>query len=73
MTPQHFLVPADADPGEVGLSVLSQLSQPLSALISGFMQAFETLANAYDETPPETSTEEILQMLALEFASGESD
>jgi hypothetical protein len=32
--------------GVVGLSVLSQLSQPLSALITGFVQAFETLANA---------------------------
>jgi hypothetical protein len=53
--------------------VLSQLSQPLSALITGFVQAFETLANVYDETAPATSTEEILQMLALDFASGESE
>jgi hypothetical protein len=67
------LCPADADPSDVGLSVLSQLSQPLSALITGFVQAFETLANAYDETAPATSTEEILQMLALDFASGESE
>jgi hypothetical protein len=66
------LCPADADPSDVGLSVLSQLSQPLSALITGFVQAFET-PNAYDETAPATSTEEILQMLALDFASGESE
>nr|WTB28946.1 hypothetical protein OG781_04905 [Streptomyces sp. NBC_00830] len=68
VVPEHFVVPAAAGPREVGLSVLSQLSQPLSALITGFVLAFQAVADAYDETVPATSTEEILQALALELA-----
>ncbi|MGW2650071.1 hypothetical protein ACWC2T_35515 [Streptomyces sp. NPDC001393] len=66
--PTHFAVPAEAGPQEVGLSVLSQLSQPLSALITGFVLAFQAVADAYDQTESATSTEEILQALALELA-----
>ncbi|MFI9271005.1 hypothetical protein ACIGXM_09900 [Kitasatospora sp. NPDC052896] len=66
--PDHFLVPVGADAREVGMSVLGQLSEPLSALVSGFVMAFEAVADAYDETEPTTSTEEILQALALEIA-----
>ncbi|MFE7113668.1 hypothetical protein ACFU98_46675 [Streptomyces sp. NPDC057575] len=43
--PTHFLVPDTADPAEVGLAVLDQLSEPLSALVNGFVLAFETLAD----------------------------
>jgi hypothetical protein len=66
--PDRFLVPADADVGEVGLSVLNQFTEPLSALISGFMQAFEVVAEAYDASEPETPTDAILQRLALELS-----
>lgn len=72
VVPEHFVVSAAAGPREVGLSVLSQLSQPLSALITGFVLAFQAVADAYDETAPATPTEEILQALALELAR-ESD
>lgn len=72
VVPEHFVVSAAAGPREVGLSVLSQLSQPLSALITGFVLAFQAVADAYDETVPATPTEEILQALALELAR-ESD
>ncbi|MGW5277492.1 hypothetical protein ACWEQP_34190 [Streptomyces sp. NPDC004044] len=68
VVPEHFIVPAAAGPREVGLSVLGQLSQPLSALITGFVLAFQAVADAYDETVPATPTEEILQALALELA-----
>ncbi|GAA0686508.1 hypothetical protein GCM10010193_45470 [Kitasatospora atroaurantiaca] len=66
--PEYFLVPASADAKEVGLSVLHQLSEPLSALITGFVLAFEAVADVYEETEPEVSTEEILQALALDIA-----
>ncbi|MCX5084231.1 hypothetical protein ACFC18_44775 [Streptomyces sp. NPDC056121] len=66
--PTQFLVPDTEDAAEVGLAVLNQLSEPLSALIKGFVLAFETIADAYDQTGPETSTEAILQALALEIA-----
>ncbi|GAA2275547.1 MULTISPECIES: hypothetical protein [Kitasatospora] len=66
--PDYFIVPADADPEEAGLAVLSQLSRPLSALITGFVLAFQSVADVYERTEPEMSTEEILQALALEIA-----
>ncbi|MFJ7586775.1 hypothetical protein ACIQZO_05125 [Streptomyces sp. NPDC097617] len=72
VTPTEFLVPADADPAEVGFAMLDQLSGPLSALISGFVLAFEAVADAFDETESPTSAQEILQSLALQLAS-ESD
>lgn len=70
--PDEFMVPVGAEAREVGLAVLNQLSDPMSALISGLMLAFEAVADAYDETAPEAPTEEILQTLALELAR-ESD
>ncbi|MFH7598215.1 hypothetical protein WDV06_24430 [Streptomyces racemochromogenes] len=70
VTPDRFTVPAEADAAEIGLSVLQQVSEPLNALVNGFILAFEVVADAYDETDPETSTEEILQALALRIASG---
>jgi hypothetical protein len=66
--PTHFVVPVPADPQSIGLAVLGQLSQPLSALLSGFVQAFETVAEAYDLTDPEVPTETLLQGLALMLA-----
>ncbi|MFJ4775987.1 hypothetical protein [Streptomyces sp. NPDC088762] len=71
--PSEFVVPAWAGPEEVGLSLLNQLSDPLSALISGFILAFESIANAYDETDAEPSTEEILQDVALGLARDDSE
>ncbi|MFC9292873.1 hypothetical protein ACFTWH_05700 [Streptomyces sp. NPDC057011] len=71
--PSEFVVPAWAGPEEVGLSLLNQLSDPLSALISGFILAFEAVANAYDETDAEPSTEEILQDVALGLARDDSE
>ncbi|MFH8789778.1 hypothetical protein [Streptomyces roseoverticillatus] len=70
--PDEFMVPVGAEAKEVGLAVLNQLSEPMSALISGLMVAFEAVADAYDETAPESPTEEILQTLALQLAR-ESD
>ncbi len=70
--PTHFVVPVPADPQTIGLAVLGQLSQPLSALLSGFVLAFETIAEAYDRTDPEVSTEEVLQSLALALAREDS-
>lgn len=66
--PTQFLVPATEDAAEVSLAVLSQLSEPLSALINGFVLAFETVADAYDRTAPEAPTDAILQALALDIA-----
>ncbi|WP_137990830.1 hypothetical protein [Streptomyces vilmorinianum] len=66
--PTQFVVPDTDDAREVGLAVLGQLSDPLSALINGFLLAFETVANAYDQTDPETPTDAILQALALDIA-----
>ncbi|MEU6890257.1 hypothetical protein ABZ934_00375 [Streptomyces sp. NPDC046557] len=71
VTPAEFLVPAEADPAEIGLAVLDQLSGPWSALVSGFVLAFEAVADAYDEGDPEMSAQEILQALALELAAGD--
>ncbi|MFE2875269.1 hypothetical protein ACFXG6_00430 [Streptomyces roseus] len=69
VTPTEFLVPAEADAAEVGFAMLDQLSGPLSALISGFVMAFEAVADAFDELEPGTSSQEILQELALHLAS----
>lgn len=69
VTPDRFLVPAEGDAAEIGLSVLQQLSGPVNSLINGFILAFEVVADAYEETDPETSTEEILQALALRLAT----
>lgn len=69
VTPTEFLVPATGDPEEIGRAVLDQLSRPLSALVNGFVLAFEVVADSYDATDSETSTEELLQALALELAS----
>lgn len=67
--PGQYTVPVGAGPEEVGLAVLSQLSDPLSALVSGFIAAFETVADAYDATGAEPHTDGILQELALRLAS----
>jgi hypothetical protein len=72
VVPTHFVVPVEADPQSIGLAVLSQLSQPLSALLSGFVLAFETVAAAYDRTEPEIPTEMVLQELALALAREDS-
>ena len=72
VVPRHFVVPVPADPQSIGLSVLSQLSQPLSALLSGFVLAFETLAEAYDRTDPDVPIETLLQELALALAREDS-
>ncbi|MET9673068.1 hypothetical protein ABZY68_08210 [Streptomyces sp. NPDC006482] len=66
--PTRFVVPDTDDPAEVGAAMLNQLADPLSALINGFVLAFETVAVAYDQTDPETSTDAILQALALSIA-----
>ncbi|WP_137990991.1 hypothetical protein [Streptomyces vilmorinianum] len=66
--PTQFLVPDTGDPAEIGQAVLNQLSEPLSALIDGFVLAFETVADVYDRTEPETPTDAILQALALDIA-----
>ncbi|MGW0390668.1 hypothetical protein ACWDYJ_07175 [Streptomyces sp. NPDC003042] len=70
--PSEFVVPALAGAEEVGFSMLEQLSEPLSALVTGFILAFEAVADAYDETGAEPSTEQILQDLALELARDDS-
>jgi hypothetical protein len=67
--PEYFMVPADADANEIGRAVLGQLSKPLSALITGFVLAFEAVTDVYEETGPEVSTEQILQALALQLAA----
>ncbi|MGW0120603.1 hypothetical protein [Streptomyces sp. NPDC003327] len=66
--PDQFEVPMGASAEEAGLAVLSQLSAPLSALVNGFVLAFETIADAYDGTGAEPGTELILQELALRLA-----
>ncbi|WP_221889688.1 hypothetical protein [Streptomyces sp. WAC06614] len=66
--PDQFVVPANGTPQEVGLAVLRQLSDPLSALITGFILAFDAVADAYDEAGSEPSSEEILQQVALGLA-----
>ncbi|ATZ29375.1 hypothetical protein ACFZBM_39300 [Streptomyces lavendulae] len=69
VTPDRFTVPVEADAAEIGLSVLQQVSGPVNSLINGFILAFEVLADAYEEMDPGTSTEEVLQELALRIAS----
>ncbi|MFJ9520835.1 hypothetical protein ACIRPK_21590 [Kitasatospora sp. NPDC101801] len=69
VVPDYFVVPAEADANEIGRAVLGQLSKPLSALITGFVLAFEAVADGYEETDPEVTTEQILQVLALEIAA----
>ncbi|MDV5143952.1 hypothetical protein R1T08_06630 [Streptomyces sp. SBC-4] len=66
--PTRFVVPDTDDPAEVGAAMLDQLAEPLSALINGFVLAFETLAGAYDRTDPDMPTDAILQALALGIA-----
>ncbi|MEK0099640.1 hypothetical protein WDA79_14305 [Streptomyces sp. A475] len=67
--PDQFEVPLRAAPEEVGMAVLRQATEPMSALISGFITAFEAVADAYDETGAEPHTDVILQELALRLAS----
>ncbi|MET9962279.1 hypothetical protein ABZ128_25015 [Streptomyces sp. NPDC006326] len=68
VTPSTFLVPAGADAAEIGRAMLEQLSGPWSSLVTGFVLAFEAVADAYDELDPPRSAQEILQELALELA-----
>ncbi|MCB5164093.1 hypothetical protein LG634_04485 [Streptomyces bambusae] len=63
--PTRFQVPADATAAEAGGAVLEQLSEPLSALVNGFLMAFEALADAHDGTDPPQTSAQILQQLAL--------
>ncbi|GGT25626.1 MULTISPECIES: hypothetical protein [Streptomyces] len=71
--PTQFVVPADASAQEVGMAVLEQMSAPLSALVNGFITAFDALADAHDEADPPVSTEQILQDLALALAREDTD
>ncbi|MFI8522312.1 hypothetical protein ACIGEZ_31520 [Streptomyces sp. NPDC085481] len=71
--PRQFEVPADASAEEAGLSVLAQLSDPLSALVNGFILAFDAVADAHDASGAEPGTEPILQELALRLASDDFD
>ncbi len=71
--PEQFSVPAHASAEEVGGAVLDQLAAPLSALVSGFIAAFEAVANAYDATGFEPGTELILQEVALSLARDDSE
>ncbi|MFD9613376.1 hypothetical protein ACWEPZ_32450 [Streptomyces sp. NPDC004288] len=68
VVPTRFLVPDTDDAVEVGAAVLTQLTEPVSALVRGFILAFETVADAYDRTESGEPTEQILQALALEIA-----
>ncbi|MFG3347920.1 hypothetical protein ACGF1Z_22990 [Streptomyces sp. NPDC048018] len=67
--PGQFAVPAEATAEEAGLSVLAQLSDPLSALVNGFILAFDAVADAHDAAGAQPDTESILQELALRLAS----
>ncbi|MFE9933805.1 hypothetical protein [Streptomyces sp. NPDC005533] len=71
--PEQFSVPAGASAEEVGGAVLDQLAAPLSALVSGFIAAFEAVADAYDATGFEPETELILQELALRLARDDAE
>ncbi|GAA1568919.1 MULTISPECIES: hypothetical protein [Streptomyces] len=66
--PTSFVVPAEATAAEAGCAVLEQLSEPLSALVDGFLLAFDALADAHDCGGPSETSEEILQQLALVLA-----
>ncbi|MEV7729702.1 hypothetical protein AB0P15_34060 [Streptomyces sp. NPDC087917] len=68
VVPSRFLVPAEAGPEETGRAVLEQVSAPFNELVTGFILAFETVADAHDRTDPESPTEELLQNLALALA-----
>ncbi|MFI8963116.1 hypothetical protein ACIGO8_13495 [Streptomyces sp. NPDC053493] len=70
--PGQFAVPSEATTEEVGLAVLAQLSDPLSALVNGFILAFEAVADAHDGSGAKPATEAILQELALRLASDDS-
>ncbi|CAL9346657.1 hypothetical protein SUDANB120_00376 [Streptomyces sp. enrichment culture] len=63
--PASFVVPAGATAAEAGCAVLEQLSEPLSALVNGFLLAFDALADAHDGGEPLETSEQILQQLAL--------
>ncbi|MBT2472899.1 hypothetical protein J7E97_34890 [Streptomyces sp. ISL-66] len=65
VVPSHFFVPADASPEETARAVLEQVSQPFNALVTGFIAAFQTVADAYDQNSPQTPAQELLQNLAL--------
>ncbi|MFE4589746.1 hypothetical protein [Streptomyces laurentii] len=67
--PGQFAVPAGAGAEEVGMAVLAQLSEPLSALVNGFIVAFDAVAEAHDSTGTDPDTAHILQELALRLAS----
>ncbi|MFJ7156755.1 hypothetical protein ACIQUQ_17630 [Streptomyces sp. NPDC101118] len=66
--PTQFTVPAEAGAEAVGMAVLEQLSGPLSALVTGFILAFESLAEAHDASGAEPGTDQILQEVALTLA-----
>ncbi|MFH8838994.1 hypothetical protein [Streptomyces sp. NPDC017868] len=66
--PEQFEVPVGAATEEVCMAVLRQVTEPMSALISGFITAFEAVAGAYDETGAEPHTDAVLQELALRLA-----
>ncbi|MFD3875832.1 hypothetical protein [Streptomyces sp. NPDC058623] len=53
--------------------MLEQVSQPFNAMVTGFILAFETVADAHDHTDPETPTEELLQGLALTLALDDTE
>ncbi|MEW2416477.1 hypothetical protein AB0953_22510 [Streptomyces sp. NPDC046866] len=71
--PDQFLVPVEATAAEAGWAVLEQLSEPFSALVNGFLLAFDALADAHDDADPRETTEEILQQLALALAREDAD
>ena len=66
--PIEFTVPVNAGPEAAGLAVLEQLSDPLSALVDGFILAFQAVADAHDDGGAEPPVEAILQDLALQLA-----
>ncbi|WP_051795062.1 hypothetical protein [Streptomyces sp. NRRL S-87] len=66
--PKEFQVPVGATAEEAGVAVLEQLSEPLSGLVTGFLLAFDALADAHDGIDPPVTSEEVLQQLALALA-----
>ncbi|UQW99636.1 hypothetical protein [Streptomyces sp. RerS4] len=66
--PAEFVVPVGAGVEETGLAVLQQVSQPLNALVNGFILAFDAVATALDGAGLDLSTEDLLQTLALSLA-----
>lgn len=71
--PESFVVPAGAGVAETGLAVLEQVAQPLNALVDGFLLAFDVVATALDAAGLDTSTENLLQGLALSLAADDTD